>query len=182
MTNKNPKAVERLNIIISKGRAHISDEIEEARKKTGFVIIDTEGSATELNSRIAAESDLVIVPMADEQQDAEDAVGTISEIRSIARLYKKTIPTRVLFSRTKAAVKSRLAKSLNLDMRGQFEHLAAELKERTAYSNLHNAGGGLDDLDMEDVSGVDKARKNAKLVIDEIISILEKISHEVEHA
>ena len=46
-----------------------------------------------------------------------------------------------------------------------------ELKDRGAYSNLHNTGGGLRDLPSS-VSGVDKAIVNAKAFAAEVSTAL----------
>jgi len=48
---------------------------------------------------------------------------------------------------------------------------------RTAFSSLHNAGGGLRQLDPADVNGIDKALINAQDFASEIIDILEETRH-----
>ena len=52
-----------------------------------------------------------------------------------------------------------------------------ELHRRTAFSSLHNAGGGLRQLNSADVNGIDKALINAKAFASEIIDILEETRH-----
>ena len=52
-----------------------------------------------------------------------------------------------------------------------------ELHRRTAFSSLHNSGGGLRQLDPADVNGIDKALINAQAYTSEIIDILEETRH-----
>ena len=61
----------RLEVVASRGEKHIHDEIDAAKKRADYVLIDLEGAATRLNAFAMGESDLVIIPMGDEQQDAE---------------------------------------------------------------------------------------------------------------
>ena len=68
---------ERVDVIQSEGERGILDEIDAAAQKSTFVIVDLEGSASRLASYAIGESDLVIVPSGEEQQDAL-ATGDVS--------------------------------------------------------------------------------------------------------
>lgn len=167
----------RIEVITSKGERAIQDEIAEAQRRTAFVLIDLEGSASRLTSFAIAESDLVIVPTADEQQDADEAIETLAQIAMEGRARRRNIPAVVLFSRTNAAVKSKLEKHINGELRRSLRALETELHRRTAFSSLHNAGGGLRQLDPMDVNGIDKAIANAEAFAAEVIDILEEAKH-----
>lgn len=167
----------RIRLITSGGERTIQDEIAEARARTAFVLIDLEGTASRLTSFAISESDLVIVPTADEQQDADEAIETLAQIAMEARARRRDIPAAVLFSRTNAAVKSKLEKHINNELRGSVRTFETELHRRTAFSSLHNAGGGLRQLDPADVSGIDKAIANAQSFAAEVIEILEESQH-----
>lgn len=149
----------------------IMDVIEQQQAVTDVVLVDLEGVSSLLNNYTFSLSDLVIVPMGDEAQDAEDAIDTLKQIKTAGRSQRREIPARILFSRTKAAVKARLEKSLNAQMRANVPCFETELKARTAYSNLHSCGGGLDTLPKH-VSGVDKATDNARAIAAEIIEVI----------
>ena len=162
----------RLAVQESRGERHIHSEIDEAAKLAEFVIIDLEGAATRLNAFAMGESDLVIIPMGDEQPDAEGAIETLGQLALEARSLRREIPVRVLFARTQAAVKSRLAKSLNQQVREKVGSFTTELHMRTAYSSIHNLGGTLYDMDPEQVSGLAKAIGNAELFGEELLQVL----------
>lgn len=157
-----------LKVLASRGERHIHAEIEKSGAVSDYVVIDLEGAATRLNAYAMGESDLVIIPMGDEQPDAEGAIETLEALRLEARNLRREIPVRVLFARTQAAVKSRLAKSLNEQVRSKIGSFTVELNTRTAFSSLHNLGGTLYDMDESDVTGVQKAIRNAELFAEEL--------------
>jgi|TARA_Y100001951_G_scaffold98413_1_gene99191 chromosome partitioning protein len=170
------KLPENIHVISSQGERFIQDEISDAQKKAAFVLIDLEGSASRLTSFAIAESDLVVIPSGEEQQDADAAIETLAEIEMEGRARRRTIPAAILFARTAAAVKSKLEKHIHSEMRKVGRVMDTELHRRTAFSSLHNAGGGLRQLDASDVNGIDKALVNAQAFASEIIDILEENS------
>lgn len=166
------KLMNRLRVQSTRGERFIQDEIADAAQVSEFVIIDLEGAATRLNAFAMGESDLVIIPMGDEQQDAEAAIETLAYLGMEARNMRREIPVRILFARTKAAVKSRLQRSLNSQVRDRVGSFTTELHDRTAFSSLHNLGGTLYDMDQKEVSGLAKAMANADLFAEEVRHVL----------
>lgn len=164
-----------LTAVASRGERSIHDEISEAKKGNDFVIVDLEGAATRLNAFAMGESDLVIIPMGDEQPDAEGAIETLAQLALEARAMRREIPVRILFCRTKAAVKSRLEKSLNAQVRNKVGSFTTELHQRTTFSSLHSVGGSFEDLNPAEVTGVDKAIENAERFAQELLGVLDWI-------
>lgn len=163
----------RLTVEASRGEKNIHGEIDRARQVSEYVIVDLEGAATRLNAYVMGESDLVIVPMGDEQPDAEGAIETLAQLALEARTMRREIPVRILFARTQAAVKSRLAKSLNSQIRERVGSFKTELHNRSAFSYLHNLGGTLYSMDPEIVGdGLAKAIANAELFAEELTHVL----------
>lgn len=175
--SKKGKLPEPLKVQTSRGERHIHDEISEAQKTSDFVLIDLEGAGTRLNAYAMGESDLVIIPMGDEQPDAEGAIETLAQLALEARTLRREIPVRILFCRTRTAVKSRLERSLNAQVRDRVGSFVTELNQRTAFSSLHSVGGTLEDLDSAEVSGVDKAIENAQRFADELLGVLDWIQN-----
>lgn len=155
-----------LTVIECCDEGSILDVLEEARKRSTFVLVDTEGVASRLNTMISLNSNLVIIPLGDEQQDADDAVDTLKVLRDDGRTVGRTVPAKLLFCRTKAAVKSKLEKGINAEMRAHIPAFKTELKNRTAYSSLHNTGGTLQGL--EEAGRLEKAFENADDLLNEI--------------
>lgn len=167
----------RVHVVTSAGERAIQDEIAAARARASFVLIDLEGAASRLNAFAICESDLVIVPTGDEQQDADEAIETLAQIAMEGRARRREIAAAILFTRTNAAVKSKLEKHINAELRAAVRTFATELNRRTAFSSLHNAGGGLRQLDPAEVSGIDKAIANAEAFAAEVVDILEETGH-----
>ena len=167
----------RVEVVTSAGERTIQDEIATARTRASFVLIDLEGAASRLNSFAICESDLVIVPTGDEQQDADEAVETLAQVAMEGRARRREINAAILFTRTNAAVKSKLEKHINSQLRAAVHTFGTELNRRTAFSSLHNAGGGLRQLDPAEVSGIDKAIANAESFATEVVDLLEEMRH-----
>lgn len=163
-----------MEVIRSKGENFIQDEIDDAAAKVPFVIVDLEGTASKLASYAMAEADLVIIPSQEQQQDAEAAIETLAEVKRAGRSGRRDIPATVLLTRTKAAVKSRTAKSISADLRNHdaIGVLDTELVERDAFSALFSIGGTLHQLSIEDVPGLPKAKVNASAYAGEVIDML----------
>jgi chromosome partitioning protein len=156
----------------TKGEKYIHEEIDEAKRAADYIILDLEGAATRLNAYAMAESDLVIIPMGDEQPDAEGALETLAALALESRALRRTIPVRILFCRTMAAVKSRLSRSLNSQIRDKIGAFNTELHTRTAFSSLHHFGGSLYGMDPSEVTGLAKAIGNAELFADEVEQVM----------
>lgn len=167
----------RIEVVTSQGERSIQDEIAAARTRATFVLIDLEGSASRLTSFAISESDLVIVPTGDEQQDADEAIETLTQVAMEGRARRLEIPAAVLFARTNAAVKSKLEKHINGQLRGATQVFETELHRRTAFSSLHNMGGGLRQLDPNEVNGIEKAIVNAQAFAAEVVDMLEEARH-----
>ena len=168
------KLPKRLQVIETKGEKSILDEIESAAQTAAFVIIDLEGSASRLASYVIGESDLVIIPSGEEQQDADAAIETLAEVTREGRTRRKQIDAAILFCRTNAAVKSRLEKHIQKELTNVAPVFETQLHRRTAFSALHNAGAGLRELDKTEFNGVDKAIRNAQSFAAEVIEMLTK--------
>lgn len=166
-----------VKVVTSQGERFIQDEISDAQREASFVLIDLEGSASRLTSFAIAESDLVIIPSGEEQQDADAAIETLAEIEMEGRARRRAIPSAILFARTSAAVKSKLEKHIHQELMKVGRVMKTELHRRTAFSSLHNAGGGLRQLDPADVNGIEKALINAQAYTSEVIDILEETHH-----
>lgn len=150
----------------------LSDTVRDAQERSALVLIDLEGIASRLNSAAIARSNLVIIPMGDEQQDAKAAIETLSEIKLDEATLGRPIKSRVLFSRTKAAVKSGFARDINKSMRSNVPCFKVELHDRTAYSKLHNTGGDLYGLNTESSGRLASARENAAAYTQEVFAVL----------
>ena len=161
-----------LRVIACSDEKKIQKAISDAQTVATVVLVDLEGVASRLNTFVMAKSNLVIIPMGDEQQDADAAVDTLAQVQLDGEMAGRVIEARILFARTKAAVKSNIAKDINRQMRAHVPCFETELCDRSAYSNLHNLGGTLQDLADKGVGRLEKAIANAQAFAGEVIEAL----------
>lgn len=161
-----------ISVVSCADQNKIFEEIQIASEKSNVVLIDLEGVESVLNSRAIGKSDLVIVPMGDEQQDADDAVTTLQQVRLERQGANRDIAARVLFTRVQAAVKAKNEKDINAEMRKHVPCFKTELHKRTGYSALHSYGGTLETLKEKGVNGIDKCIDNAQNLAAEVLTVL----------
>lgn len=132
----------------TRGRQYIQKEIAVAKSHVDFVILDLEGITCRLNNLAMGMSDVVIIPMGDEQQDAEAAIDTLNDLALVSRSWCREIPVRILFNRTKKiSKKTELAASINRQVRARAISFTVELCDLPAFAWLHHMGGTLYELD-----------------------------------
>jgi chromosome partitioning protein len=160
----------------------IVDIIEEAARKTQFVIVDLEGTASLMVANAIGMSDLVLIPTQGASMDARGAAKTIKLIKNQARLARRDIPHSVVFTRTSAAVASRSLKNVRSQLEdANIPVLKTSIVERAAYRDLLDFGGLLENLPSNDVSNLEKAIRNASEFTRDILELLE-ISSKRGHA
>lgn len=171
---KLPNKPKNLTVITNKSEKTILDEIEKASARDPFVIVDLEGTASKLASYAISQSDLVIIPMKEQQQDALAAIEVAQEIHRDMKAMRRTIPYAVLFTQTKAAVKSRTARFVAKQFRenDQIPTMKTEINERDAFSAIFASGGAIDSLSAKEVNNLAAAKTNVHAFAAEIIELL----------
>lgn len=149
------------------GRSEIVPTIRASDGDGQIVIVDLEGVASQLVSRAISQADLVIVPMQPTALDAEIGSEALALIREEEEALGRTIRHAVVLTKTSAAVKSRVQKELELQLRGAgIDLIEPSLVARAAFSEIFAYGGDLTammkDPDMVTGGKVDKALENAK--------------------
>ena len=90
---RRPGIPEGLKVIETNSEEQLVDAIEDAARKTAFVIIDLEGTASSTVGIAMSRADLVIIPTKGSDLDAAEAVKTIKFIR-----FQEKNPYRAIFS------------------------------------------------------------------------------------
>lgn len=165
-----------LSIVTNESEKTILDEIEAAAASSTFVIIDLEGTASRLSSYAISQSDFVIIPMKEQQQDANAAIAIIEEIHRDMKAVRRTIPFAVLFTQTKVVAKSRTARFVSGQFRqnDKVDTFQTEIHERDAYSAIFAAGGSVRDLNAKEVNNLEAAIVNAQDFAAEVIDKLRR--------
>jgi chromosome partitioning protein len=171
--SRKPGRPDKLTIISSVTEETLIDAIDAAARKTAFVVVDLEGTASLMVAQAMSRADLVVIPTKGSELDAIEAVKVIKFIGRQEKAYNKAIPFAVLFTQTNPAVRPRTLKSLEQDMLQQGIPLfRTALYERDAFRAIFSFGGTLSGLNPNAVGGVLAALNNARQFTAEIVAML----------
>ena len=173
---KRPGIPKGLMAIESNGEEQLVDAIEDAAKKTAFVIIDLEGTASSAVGVAMSRADLVIIPTKGSDLDAAEAVKAIKFIRFQEKIYRRVIPFAVLFTQTRPAIRPRTQINVETELREQgIPMLGTQLHERDPYRAIFSFGGTLKNLDAKQVREIDTAITDARKFANEVIKRLDEL-------
>jgi chromosome partitioning protein len=171
--SKKPGKPETLTVIAGVTEETLMDTIDKAARKTAFVIVDLEGTASVMVAHAMTRSDLVIIPTKGSELDAIEAAKVIQFIGRQERAYNRKIPFAVLFTQTNPAVRPRTLKSLEADLINQgIPVLAAALHDRDAFRAIFSFGGTLSALNPDLVGNIPGAVRNARELTAEVVTML----------
>ncbi len=172
-----PGRPDSLSVITNASEKTILDEIEDAAARDPFVIIDLEGTASRLMSYAISQADLVVIPMKEQQQDALAALDVIQEIHRDMKATRRKIPYSVLFTQSRAAVKSRTARHISAQFRDNdhIDTFETEVHERDAFAAMFSMGGTVAGMDKKLVNGLPNAMANIEALRAEVIAKLRGI-------
>jgi chromosome partitioning protein len=170
---KRPGKPNNLTVIADVSEDSIIDAVENAALKTPFVIVDLEGTASMMVGYAMSRADLVIIPVQGSHLDATEAAKAIKLVRAQERVFKRTIQYTILFTRTSVAIKTRTLQSIESEFAAsKIPMLKTDLNERDAYRALFAFGGTLSGLAPSQDSNIAAAILNARLLTQEIVSLL----------
>lgn len=153
--------------------SNITQKLDEYRKKVQFVFVDLEGTASRLMSRALARAQLVVIPIQASPTDAELAAKAITLIQEEEAAFEKTIPYRILFTRTSPAIATKLERAIVTQLQaGDVPTFKSHLNERAAYKSLFYHQLDLLELDPAEVNGLPAARENALRLAEELIDFV----------
>ncbi|MFK7876382.1 MAG: AAA family ATPase [Paracoccaceae bacterium] len=177
-----PGCPQALTVVTNQGEKSILDEIEMAAARDPFVLIDLEGTASRLMSYAISQSDLVIIPIKEQQQDALAALNVMQEIHRDMKATRRNIPYAVLFTQSRAAVKSRTARHIAAQFRDspEIDCFETEIHERDAFAAMFSMGGTIAGMDPSLVNGLDRALANIEAFRTEVTAKLRAIRDEQE--
>lgn len=151
----------------------IIDEIESAARKTPFVIVDLEGTASMTVAYAVSRADFVLIPTQGSQLDAKQATRAIKLIQQQERAFGRKIPYAILFSRTSEAIRPRTLQHIKNEFtKHGVPALTVHMHEREAFRAIFSFGGTLDTLNPKMVSNLGAAINNVRAFATEVISFL----------
>lgn len=155
----------------------IRQVINEEVARSQFVLVDVQGRASRLMSRVLMACDIALIPLSASEFDADPAADTIALIKDCELDANRNIPFRIVFNRTSPAIATtsereiiREIQSLNLPI------LATHLYDRQAYRLMARRHCSLFDLDNAAVSNLEKAQQNALALTREVLAAIEGVA------
>ncbi|WP_375685043.1 ParA family protein [Bartonella sp. AP172QHHD] len=172
-----PGKPDNLTVVTNESEKTILDEIEIASTRDPFVIVDLEGTASRLTSYAISQSDFVIIPMKEQQQDAIAAIEIIKEIHRDMKAVRRLIAYSVLFTQSKVVAKSRTARFVSSQFRKnqELDVFETEINERDAFSAIFATGGSHRNLNPKEVNNLETAIGNVEAFVAEVITKLKKV-------
>jgi len=177
---KLPDKPANLHVFTAATEDTIIDDIERAQEVTPFVIVDLEGTANMLVAYTISQSDLVIIPMQPSGLDAAGAAKGLKLVKLQEKNARRLIPHAVLFTRTKAAIRTRTFAAIQEQLQqAKVPVFTTQLLEREVYRSLFDFGGTLEDLDSKDGYKIEDAIGNARNFAGEVIEMVKNTASPV---
>jgi chromosome partitioning protein len=164
---------ESLNVLADISESTVIDTIEEAAKRSAFVIVDLEGTASMTVAYAISRADLVVIPTQGSQLDAAEAAKAVKLIRQQEKAFARQIPYAVLFTRTSTAIRPRTLQHIREEFSThQVPAFETQMHEREAFRAIFSFGGTLESLDPTQVSNLQAALANARAFAGEVVAML----------
>ena len=164
---------ESLNVLADISENTVIDTIEEAARRSAFVIVDLEGTASMTVAYAISRADLVVIPTQGSQLDAAEAAKAVKLIRQQEKAFARQIPYAVLFTRTSTAIRPRTLQHIREEFSThQVPAFETQMHEREAFRAIFSFGGTLESLDPTQVSNLQAALANARAFAGEVVAML----------
>lgn len=164
-----------ITVVSDVNQDNIIDRIDEAARTSTFVLVDCEGTASLTVAYAIGSADLVIVPTQASQLDARQAARALKLVTDQEKQSRRSIPHRVLFTRSSPAIRTRTLASVQEQLKSAgIASFDTHLHEREAFRAMFSFGGPLEDFDATQVSNVPKAIANARALTTEVLDVLKE--------
>jgi chromosome partitioning protein len=168
--SRKPGKPDKLSVIGDVTEDTLIDTVEDAARKTAFVIIDLEGTRSVMVGQAISLADFVIIPTRGSHLDVHESVRVIKSIRQYERVVKRPIPFAVLYTQTNPAIRPRTLQDIEAELLEQgVPAFATALHDRDAFRCVWSYGGTVHDLPTETVRNVPKAIENVQGFAREVI-------------
>ena len=148
--------------------------IDDAARKTAFVVVDLEGTASMMVVYAISRADLVIIPTSASLLDAVEAVSAVQLVQRQEEAFRIKIPSAVLFTKTSAAIRTRTLTSIEDELaQNEVPIFSVRLHEREAFRSIFSFGGTLSNLDPKNVRNIPAAVENAEAFAAEVVNMLQ---------
>lgn len=168
-----PGKPESLTLVDKVAEQTIIRAIDDAARKTAFVIVDLEGTASMMVVYAISRADLVIIPTSASLLDAVEAVSAVQLVQRQEEAFRIKIPSAVLFTKTSAAIRTRTLVSIEAELNANDVPIfKSRIHDREAFRSLFSFGGTLSSLDPKQVRNIPAAVDDAQAFASEVVELL----------
>jgi chromosome partitioning protein len=175
-----PDKPDNLAVISKPSEDDIIDQIEAAQQESQFVIVDLEGTANLLVAYAISQSDLIVIPTQASHMDGKGAAQAIKLIRQQEKAMGRKIPFAVVFTRVKAAIRTRTQGNIEEELLSAgIPVYETQLLEREAFRLLFSYGGSLNKLPANTYK-LNDAVMNARSFAGETVALIKRLTTQGE--
>ena len=168
-----PGKPETLTVVDDVTEQTIIKAIDAAARKTTFVVVDLEGTASMMVVYAISRADLVIIPTSASLLDAVEAVSAVQLVQRQEEAFRIKIPSAVLFTKTSSAIRTRNLASIEAELATNGVPIfKSRIHDREAFRSLFSFGGTLSGLDPKQVRNVSGAVEDAQAFASEVVELL----------
>uniref|UniRef100_UPI0031017A7D ParA family protein n=1 Tax=Neorhizobium sp. EC2-8 TaxID=3129230 RepID=UPI0031017A7D len=133
------------------------DTVDTLRGTADYLIIDLEGTASQLVTYAISQSDLVLVPFEPTPMEARQAARAVQLVRNTGRMMNRNVGHALLFTKVNAAIQTNDEKDVRKETEANdIPVLRSAIVRRAAYTRIFRDGYLLSELleqAREDVKG-----------------------------
>ena len=127
--------------------AQFLDTVEDIRGKADYLIIDLEGTASNLVTYAISRSDLVLIPFEPTPMEARQAARAVQLVQNTGRMMNKAIAHALLFTKVNAAIQTNDEKDVRKETQANdIPVLRAAIVRRAAFTRIFREGYLLSEL------------------------------------
>lgn len=153
----------------------VIDVIDRMEGEADYLIVDLEGTASEIVTMVLTRADLAIIPFEPTPMETRQAARAIQLVRRSAKIMGRAIPHALLFTRTNAAFQTSDERDVRADMEAsEVRLLDATLVRRAAYTRIFRDASLLEELRGQSVSNLETAIKNARDYAQAVVRMLDE--------
>lgn len=143
--------------------AEMVDTIDGLDGRHDFLIVDLEGTASQIVTFALSRTDFVLIPFSPSPMEARQAARAVGLVRATSRMFKHDIPCAMLFNRTNAAFRTSDENDVRAELSSNgINVLPVSLVTRAAYTRIFREAALLSELSDRNVSNLQAAIENAR--------------------
>ncbi len=171
------------NILPRPDESEVIEIIDGLDGKTDYVIIDLEGTASQVVTFALSRADLAVIPLEPNSVEAPHAAKAVQLVNRTGKMLNRNIPYTLLLNRANAAFQTSEERELRVETTdSHVKVLPVSLIRRAAYTKIFGEASLLDELRSSlgkragerEIEQIDKAILNAREVAQKLMDLLEQ--------